>query len=124
MIRLLLLVSIFYWGNVYAQELLDPTRPPHRSVVSEGAEGAEFTDVEDELSDVDGIPRAVVSAIFVSSMNRYAIINNDVVVEGETWKNVLLTKVNHDSIELTNGESRRIVKIFSTDVAKERAYVY
>ena len=72
----------------------------------------------------DSIPDAKVSAIFVSETKRYAIINNDMVAEGEKWNNILLSRVNRDSVELMNGQNKKVVKMFDVDVIEESQYVY
>lgn len=120
MIRSTLLILLFVFGTAKAQLLQDPTRPPLRVTVGQ----SDSTNPVEEVAAVDGIPHAVVTAIFVSEISRYAIINNDMVSEGETWRNVLLAKVNHDSVELSNGDNRKVVRIFNTEIAKERDYVY
>lgn len=122
MIRSVLLLLILCGAEVSANVFLDPTRPPQRMTVEQLNPDSDAA--QDEGTAVDGIPNAVVTAIFVTESNRYAIINSDMVEEGEAWRNVLLTKINSDSIELSNGDNRKIIKIFKTDVAKERDYVY
>ncbi|MCY7295277.1 hypothetical protein [Alteromonas sp. a30] len=105
-----------------AQELFDPTRPPVSSSSSSASGGlVESGETRDNAS---GIPDVKISAIFYSDERRFVIINNEMVSEGEKWKNILLSKINKDSIELKNGDFHRVVKVFNTDVVEERAYVY
>ena len=107
-------------GMSFAQELPDPTKP----AVLSSSSTVQSDDGVQVANPTNGIPDVVVSAIFYSDEQRFAIIDNKMLAEGETWKNILLAKINKDSIELKNGDSRRVVKIFNTDVVEERAYVY
>lgn len=117
--RFLLLLSVVS-SVALAQESSDPTRPP----ITRSNPAQQSADNSLSVSQASGIPDVVVSAIFFSEERRFAIIDNDMVAEGETWNNVLLTKVNKDSIELENGDFRRVVKVFNANIAEERVYVY
>jgi|GEM_PF-2590972 len=119
-IRFLLLVCLAC-SIAHAQESRDPTRPP---VTTQSGVPALGTDDPSQVTQTGGIPDVVVSAIFFSDDHRFAIIDNSMVAEGETWNNVLLTKVNKDSIELESGDYRRVVKVFNANIAEERVYVY
>lgn len=103
-----------------SQTLLDPTKPPKQFITSE----AMTTSMPDDVVATDSIPDAKVSAIFVSETKRYAIINNDMVAEGETWNNILLSRINRDSVELMNGQNKKVVRMFDVDVIEESQYVY
>lgn len=120
MIRFLCLCGLLVSVQSVAQTLLDPTKPPSRRVISESVDEP----TPDELAEAGGIPDARVSAIFVSETKRYAIINDDMVAEGEKWNNILLSRVNSDSVELSNGQNKKVVKMFDVDVIEESQYVY
>lgn len=104
-----------------SQNILDPTKPPSRGVANSDAVTAP---TPDEVAEAGGIPDAKVSAIFISETTRYAIINDAMVAEGEKWNNILLSRVNRDSVELVNGQNKKVVTMFDMDVIEESQYVY
>lgn len=120
MIRFMYIWALLISMQAMSQNLLDPTKPPSRGVVTDSAAAS----TPDEVAESGGIPDARVSAIFVSETTRYAIINDDMVAEGEKWNNILLSRVNRDSVELSNGQNKKVVKMFDVDVIEESQYVY
>lgn len=103
----------------------DPTRPPKYKTPAELASQTDEqqTDANDTLVEeqvVDGItfPRVKLSAIFYSEVMRYAILNNEIVNEGESWNNAVLAQVLPDRIilerenkqrEITLSENKKII---------------
>ena len=117
----LLMLGLLLCATASAQMMQDPTRPPKASPVE-----AELNDEEgeDQEAVVTGIPRAVLTAIYVTDSNRYAIINNDIVFEGDSWKNVVVKEVNLDNVVLANNDIQKVISLFKIQVAKETEYVY
>ena len=114
------LVLVLASTQLASQALLDPTKPPFQGVIS----GAVTTPIPNEVADANSIPDPKVSAIFVSETKRYAIINNHMVAEGEKWNHILLSRVNRDSVELSKGQSKKVVKMFDVNIIEESQYVY
>lgn len=117
----LIFLSIFFTVSVSAQVMHDPTRPPKKMQAVEVDEGADAELQEDIAT---GMPKAIVTAIYVTDNSRYAIINNDIVHEGETWKNVVVKTINLDNVVLAKNDVQKVIGLFNIDVAKETEYVY
>ena len=113
--------------NAFAQKLLrDPTKPANAPVVvnenGDAIEGAEGI-----AGNADGqptIPSGKLSAIVVTELVKYAIINNEVVYEGQPWRNAILSEVRPYSIILTLDEQTKEIKINDTSFITEINYEF
>ena len=119
LIALALLVSL----ETFAQKVLkDPTRPANKVVQAEdideegnplgpGAEGEEAAQT--------AFPSPKVAAIVVTDELKYAIINNEVVHEGQVWRNVKLAKIKPYSITLAIDDQTKEITINNNDFITE-----
>ncbi|UAA39086.1 hypothetical protein KIH87_01580 [Paraneptunicella aestuarii] len=121
LILLSIFFSLFVSAAASAQTMFDPTRPPKKMQAVDVEDGADAELQEDTAT---GIPKALVTAIYVTDSSRYAIINDDIVHEGETWKNVVVKTINLDNVVLAKNDIQKVVGLFNIDVAKETEYVY
>ena len=108
-----------------AQLLKDPTRPVVlRPDVTDNAGAADVDDSESGFS-VNGapqFPKAKVSAIVVTDDFKYAIINNELVYEGQTWRNVMVSNVKPYSVTLTLDQQHKEITINESDFIIETHY--
>lgn len=122
--RCVIILAFFIVTNAWAQSVLkDPTRPANKIVVvnentDEGglnADGELLPGGESQAS----FPKVKLSAIVVTEDAKYAIINNEVVYEGQQWHNVLLAKIQPYSITLSLNDKNKEITINNNDFIKE-----
>ncbi|XOV79583.1 MAG: hypothetical protein ACFHVJ_01180 [Aestuariibacter sp.] len=107
----------------------DPTRPPKYKSPAALAAEANAEDSADagaiiEEQVVEGVtfPRAKLSAIFYSDIVRYAILNNEIVNEGDSWNNAVLARVLPDRIVLQRENKQREIMLNETKIIIEKSY--
>lgn len=127
--RLIGLMLLVMCSLVEARQLLkDPTRPANRIIEVTDAEGDIVTDGQAAeggalgQSSQSGFPSVKLSAIVVTEPMKYAIINNEVVFEGQPWRNVILSKVKPYSIIITLNDLEKEITISKTDFIAESNY--
>ena len=123
-LRMIIIVCLFVSTNGLAQTLLrDPTRPANKVVlVDETASAGELNNEGGLVTTEDGggsFPVPKLSAIVVTDDAKYAIINNEVVYEGQQWRNVLLAKIKPYSITLSLNDQIKEITINNNDFIKE-----
>lgn len=121
---MIILLSFLVSTNGLAQTLLrDPTRPANKVVlVDEKAIQGELNSEGGLGTNVAGggaFPTVKLSAIVVTDDAKYAIINNEVVYEGQQWRNVLLAKIKPYSITLSLNDQIKEITINNNDFIKE-----
>lgn len=128
-ILLMTLFLILACGNSFARQLLkDPTRPANKTVVTVDEEGNATAEPGGALGNLSGqsdtaaFPNAKLSAIVVTDPVKYAIINNEVVYEGDSWRNVILSQVKPYSIILKLNDLEKEITISKTDFITESNY--
>jgi hypothetical protein len=87
LMALLTMLCMMPWTTVLAQSkvLPDPTRPP----VSANQEAAGDSSAETPQT----VNQARLMAVFIKPAGRSAVINNDTVVEGQTWNGMQVLKI-------------------------------
>ena len=118
-----LLATLLLVSQIQAQIMRDPTRPANKDVaVAENAE-AEGLAVEGEGTDAENsqgnFPKVKLLAIVVTEDRKYAILNNEVVYEGQQWENILLSKVQPYSVTLTLNNQTKEITINNNDFITE-----
>ncbi|WP_338294213.1 hypothetical protein [Planctobacterium marinum] len=106
----------------------DPTRPADKPVLVTDEEGNALP--EEGISggagvgqnNQTGFPSVKLSAIVVTEPVKYAIINNEVVYEGQSWRNVLLSQVKPYSIIIKLNDLEKEITISKTDFITESNY--
>lgn len=97
----------------YAQLLQDPTRP---SVMLPSAATAEA-----QLLEADGFPKVRVSAVMLGGKSRQAVLNGEVVSEGQQWSGLNVVTVHRHGVVLAKDEKRREFLIHANVNVKEHA---
>lgn len=101
----------------------DPTRPANKeepvALDAELAEGEGEAQTEDGEKKQGSFPKVKLSAIVVTEDRKYAIINNEVVYEGELWKNVLLSKIKSYSVTFSLNDQTKEITINNNDFITE-----
>lgn len=118
---LIVLVSFSLSAN---RMIKDPTRPANKVVENIGENGEEIdpNSLNNAAPGENGqlaFPNTTLSAIVVTDDLKYAIINNEVVYEGQQWRNVQLKKVQPYSITLAINDQEKEIIINKNDFIKE-----
>lgn len=114
---IMLLTLLMTLVGVQAQVVIDPTRPANK-VVASSESIDESGEQEDTAAIQEGttIPRADLTAIFLSEENKYAIINNQIVYEGEKWRNAILVEVKPNSVVMKAAQTTKEFKLLETGI--------
>lgn len=124
-------VAVLFYGFLIStqacalQILKDPTRPavkPGASSLGAVNSDANSSGLAENAADAAGFPNVKLSAIVVTEPVKYAIINNEVVYEGQTWRNVVLSRVKPYSIVLTSESQEKEITINDNDFIIESDY--
>jgi len=107
-VRLLLIVMAIAGMQVTAKELVDPTKPKNFAIQS--ADG-----------DVDASNSSSIklSAVFIKSKSKYAVINGQTVAEGQSWNGYELTRVHAGGIVLKNQDGEKAVLVNNNSIKKD-----
>ena len=93
--------------QVNALELLDPTRPQNYNALSNGVTK---DNVESNIK---------LSAIFIKSKGKYAVVNGEMVVEGQSWNGYEITRVHANGIILKNQDGEKEVLVNNNSIKKD-----
>lgn len=110
------------------QLLKDPTRPADKPALVTDEEGNSIAEESGigtgglGQNNQTAFPNVKLSAIVVTELVKYAIINNEVVYEGQTWRNILLSKVMPYSIIIKLNDLEKEITISKTDFITESNY--
>lgn len=113
MLVILVILSI----GLNAQVVIDPTRPANKMIAA-----PESVDKSGEREDTAAIqegtviPRANLTAIFMSEETKYAIINNQIVYEGEKWRNAILIEIKPNSVVMKAAQTTKEFKLLETGI--------
>lgn len=128
-VRLIGMILLVMCSLAEGRQLLkDPTRPANRALEVTDAEGDIVTEGQPSgvgalaQNSQSGFPSVKLSAIVVTEPVKYAIINNEVVFEGQPWRNVILSKVRPYSITITLNDLEKEITISKTDFIAESNY--
>lgn len=128
-IFLMALLIMFQSTTAGAWQLLkDPTRPADKPTMVTDEEGnAVPQEANTETAGLgqnnqSAFPSVKLSAIVVTEPVKYAIINNEVVMEGQTWRNVVLSQVKPYSIIIKLNDLEKEITISKTDFITESNY--
>ncbi|MCC2617635.1 hypothetical protein LJ739_15380 [Aestuariibacter halophilus] len=89
----------------YSQGAVDPTRPLNSK--GQSAEGP------------SAVKNIEVNAVFVGPLNRRAIINGDLVTEGQVWKGIEVKAIDAEGVTLLDNDQIRRIKMNQKTVLKE-----
>lgn len=107
-VHLLLIVGITLSAQIAASELVDPTRPKSFSSGSVGPN-----------SDIPNSNVLKLSAVFIKSTGKYAVINGETVAEGQSWNGYELTRVHAGGIVLKNQDGEKVVQVNNFSIKKD-----
>lgn len=93
--RLTMAILLVMSMGLYAQQLVDPTRPLTKAART-----------SDGMSQ-DGFPNLILSAVFINGDSKHAILNGQSVAEGQNWNGFQLVKVLQGSIVLSNKQQKK-----------------
>lgn len=101
--RICLIILVLFSVYVNGQVMTDPTRPANQPIL----ETSEINDNSTAGVENNGSPTVVLTATFITSAGKYAIINGKTVFEGQEWNNLRLTSLQHQGIVLEGQGIRR-----------------
>ncbi|TDF34517.1 hypothetical protein EYS14_23990 [Alteromonadaceae bacterium M269] len=106
------LLGLALVANAVAQTkvLPDPTRPP----VVNSTESIATSAAEGQLSTV-----AKLTAVFIQPNNRTAVINNDIVVEGQVWNGMQILEIHPQKVVLTSENGIQELLLNDLNIKKE-----
>lgn len=93
-------VGILLSCTVWAETLVDPTRPP-----------AQISNFE-TVSQVASVASSVLQSILISKARRAAIIDGKTIVLGQLHNGAKLVEVNESNVVLVGPLGRRVLKLF------------
>ena len=120
---ILLTLALLVSSVAFSQKVLKaPTRPANRVVQTEdideeGNPLGQRTDGEEASQ--TAFPSPKVAAIVVTDELKYAIINKQIVYEGQVWRNVKLAKIKPYSITLAIDDQTKEITINNNDFITE-----
>lgn len=94
--------------QVGAKELVDPTKPKNFAVQS-----------TDDTTETPSSNSIKLSAVFIKSKGKYAIINGQTVAEGQSWNGFELTRVHAGGIVLKNQDGEKAVLVNYNSIKKD-----
>lgn len=112
-------------ARTVAQKFLrDPTKPANTPVAVNNDVDATEGDSAVTVGGQNAIPNGKLSAIVVAEASKYAIINNEIVYEGQMWRNAVLSEVRPNSIILTLNEQQKEITLNDTSFITESHYEF
>ena len=94
--------------QVVASELVDPTRPQNYN--------PNFNGVVTDNSKSNSIK---LSAIFIRPQGKYAVVNGETLVEGQSWNGYEITRVHANGIILKNQDGEKEILVNNNSIKKD-----
>lgn len=112
------------WSLVIQAQTIakDPTRPPKFKSQAEIGGMADSGTANKSAEQSAGLAGARLSAIVYSEGVKYAIINNQIVNEGEKWNNATLAQVLPDRVILKTESQQKELTLLNTKIILEKNY--
>lgn len=76
---------------------------------------------DEQQVDASGFPKVVVSAVLLNAKSRQAVLNGEVVAEGQQWSGLDVVKIHQQGVVLAKDEKQREYLIHSRTLLKEHA---